>query len=61
MHSSYPYNCMETKDHQRGSVETFLTAMYFTLSQRRGLVLRMGAEQIPKSLLYGELVVDKRN
>ena len=39
--------------------------MYFTLSQRRlrwlGHVLRMGAERIPKSLLYGELVVGKRN
>ena len=44
---------------------TGLTTMYFTLSQRRlrwlGHVLRMGAEQIPKSLLYSELVVGKRN
>ena len=40
---------------------TGLTTMYFTLSQRRlcllGHVLRMGAEQIPKSLLYSELVL----
>ena len=39
--------------------------IYFTLSQRRlrwlGHVLRMGAERIPKSLLYSELVVGKRN
>ena len=39
--------------------------MYFILSQRRlrwlGYVLRMGAERIPKSLLYSELVVGKRN
>ena len=39
--------------------------MYSTLSQRRlrwlGHVLRMGAEQIPKSLLYSESVVGKRN
>ena len=44
---------------------TGLTTMYFTLSQRslRWLshVLRMGAEKIPKSLLYSELVVGKRN
>ena len=39
--------------------------MYFTLSQRRlrwlGNVLRMAAERIPKSLLYSELAVGKRN
>ena len=39
--------------------------MYFTLSQHRvrwlGNVLRMGAERIPKSLLYSELAVGKRN
>ena len=44
---------------------TSLTTMYFTLSQRRlrwlGHVLRMSAERIPKSLLYGKLVVGKRN
>ena len=43
---------MATKNHQRENV----TTMYFTLSQRRlrwlGHVLRVGAEQIPKSLLY---------
>ena len=41
------------------------TTMYCTLSQRRlrwlGHILRMGAERIPKSLLYSELVVGKRN
>ena len=44
---------------------TSLTTMYFSLSQRRlrwlGQVLRMGAERIPMSLLYCELVVGKRN
>ena len=41
---------------------TSLTTMYFTLSQRwLRHVLRMGAKQIPKSLLYGELFVGKRN
>ena len=44
---------------------TGLTTMYFTLSQRRlcwlGHILRMNAERIPKFLLYGELVVGKRN
>ena len=39
---------------------TGLTTMYFTLSQRRlrwlGHILRMGNEQIPKSMLYSELV-----
>ena len=39
--------------------------MYFTLSERRlrwlGYVLRMGAERIPKYLLYSELVVGKCN
>ena len=38
--------------------------MYFVFSQRRlrwlGHVLRMGAERIPKSLLYSELIVGKR-
>ena len=56
---------MAKKYHQRGKVETSLTTIYFTLSQRRlrwlGHVLRMGAERIPKSLLYGDLVVGKRN
>ena len=44
---------------------TGLTTMYFILSQRRlrwlGHVLRMGEERIPKSLLYSELAVGKRN
>ena len=44
---------------------TGLTTMYFTLSQRRlrwlGHILRMNTERIPKFLLYGELVVGKRN
>ena len=44
---------------------TSLTTIYFTLSQCRLRwlchVLKMGAEQIPKSLLYGELVVGKGN
>ena len=41
---------------------TSLTILYFDLSQRRlGHVLRMGAGRILKSLLYGELVVGKRN
>ena len=39
--------------------------MYFFLSLRRlrwvGHVLRVGAEKIPKSLLFSELVVGKRN
>ena len=39
--------------------------MYLTFSQRRlrllGHVLRMGKERIQKSLLYGELVIGKRN
>ena len=42
-----------------------LTTMHFTLNQRRlcwlSHVLRMYAERIPKSLLYDELVVGKRN
>ena len=46
-------------------IRTSLATMYFTLSQRRlrwiVLVLRMGAERIQKSLLYGELIVGKRN
>ena len=44
---------------------TGLTTMYFTLSQRRlrwlGHILRMNTERIPKFLLYGELIVGKRN
>ena len=44
---------------------TDLTTMYYTLRQHRlrclGHVLRMGAEQIQKSLLYSELVVGKPN
>lgn len=39
--------------------------MYLTLSKRRlrwlGHLLRIGAKQFPKSLLYGKSVVGKRN
>ena len=40
---------------------TGLTIMYFTLNQSSlGHILKMGNERIPKSILYSELVDDRR-
>ena len=49
----------------RTALQQIITNKKTTLSQHRlrwlALVIRMGEEQVPKSLLYGELVVGKHN
>ena len=66
MPSSHPQNSIATKDHQQWSDVTYHNVPFkLPFNQRRlfwlGLILRMCAELISKSLLHGELVVCKRN